>query len=351
MTVIQRSPDFELPLNQVATKPPEQRGIQRDGIKLLVARQGTITHTRFRGIGSHVRSGDLIVVNSSPTMPAALSGSIDGTAVIVHLSTPLSDGSWVAELRAVDQSGPVGGVDPGDVVILPGGGTLSVQGHVDLAPSVAQRLWRGQLATSVPALRYLRRYGRPIRYSYIEGSWPLCSYQTMFADLRSNEFGSAEMPSAGRPFTRPLVSNLRSQGVDVGSIKLHTGVSSLESLEPPEPERYSVPVRTAALVGRTKERGGRVIAVGTTVTRALETVAQPDGTIVEGRGWTDLVIGPDRPARVVDGLITGWHQPGASHLSLLESVAGRSMVEAAYDAARSNGYLWHEFGDSCLFLP
>jgi S-adenosylmethionine:tRNA ribosyltransferase-isomerase len=141
------------------------------------------------------------------------------------------------------------------------------------------------------------------------------------------------------------------RGVFVAAVTLHTGVSSPEAGEPPIPERYDVPAATADLVNLTRWRGRRVVAVGTTVTRALETVASPDGVVGAGSGVTDLVLGPSRPARVVTGLVTGWHAPGASHLSLLEAVAGYELVSASYDEAVANGYLWHEFGDSCLLLP
>jgi S-adenosylmethionine:tRNA ribosyltransferase-isomerase len=209
------------------------------------------------------------------------------------------------------------------------------------------RLWRCRLVVpgSVPA--YLARHGRPISYEYVPGDWPLTSYQTVFG----RDPGSAEMPSAGRPFTDALVIELVTSGVVLAPITLHTGVSSLEPGEPPLPEPFRVPAATALLVGHARRNGGRVVAVGTTVTRALETVADPDGTVRAGEGWTDLVLGPGRPARVVDGLVTGWHEPGASHLQLLEAVAGADLVASAYAEARAAGYLWHELGDSALLLP
>jgi S-adenosylmethionine:tRNA ribosyltransferase-isomerase len=198
-----------------------------------------------------------------------------------------------------------------------------------------------------PLTTYLSRHGEPIAYDYVPGHWPLSSYQTVFA----REPGSAEMPSAARPFTPALVTGLVTGGIAVAPITLHTGVSSLEKGEPPLPERFRVPAETARAVNATPRAGGRVVAVGTTVTRALESVAGPDGGVVAGGGWTDLVLGPERPARVVDGLVTGWHEPGASHLLLLEAVAGRDLVAAAYRTAAQEGYLWHEFGDSALLLP
>jgi len=212
---------------------------------------------------------------------------------------------------------------------------------------LGSRLWRARISIEGPIDAYLAWFGRPITYDYLRGRWPLSDYQTVF----SRDPGSAEMPSAARPFTDALVTELAVRGITVAPITLHAGVSSLEAGEPPLPERFRVPNATARLVGHTRRNGGRVIAAGTTVTRALETVAREDGTIAAGEGWTDLVLSPDRPARVVDGLITGWHTPESSHLLLLEAVAGPELVTSAYEAALEEKYLWHEFGDSCLFLP
>ncbi|MGY2062996.1 S-adenosylmethionine:tRNA ribosyltransferase-isomerase, partial [Nocardia gipuzkoensis] len=184
--------------------------------------------------------------------------------------------------------------------------------------------------------------------SYVRQRWSPDYYRTVFG----REPGSAEMPSAGRPFTHSLVTDLVAAGITVAPITLHTGVSSPETGEPPGPERYAVAAVTAELVDATHARGGRVIAVGTTVTRALESAADPSGRVRPSAGWTDLVLHGDRPARTVDALITGWHEPGASHLHLLEAVAGAERVHAAYRAALETGYLWHEFGDTALlFAP
>jgi S-adenosylmethionine:tRNA ribosyltransferase-isomerase len=197
---------------------------------------------------------------------------------------------------------------------------------------------------------WLAAVGRPIRYAYLHGAWPLEAYRTTFARPEP-EFGSAEMPSAGRPFTPAVLAALRARGVGVAELVLHTGVSSLDADEVPQRERYRVPAATAHAVNATRDAGGRVVAVGTTVTRALETVADAAGRVTARSGWTDLMLGPDHPARVVDGLITGWHQPEASHLLLLEAVAGAGLVGQAYAAAIEQRYRWHEFGDSCLLLP
>jgi S-adenosylmethionine:tRNA ribosyltransferase-isomerase len=192
----------------------------------------------------------------------------------------------------------------------------------------------------------LAAHGRPIRYGYVPRPWPLEAYQSAFA----TEPGSAEMPSAGRPLTAELVTRLVAAGVHVAPITLHTGVSSPERHEAPYPERYRVPEATARLVNATRYWRGRVIAVGTTVVRALETVAGDDGTVDAGTGWTSLVVTPERGLRAVDGLLTGWHEPQASHLLMLEAVAGPELLERSYAAALERGYLWHEFGDSHLIV-
>ena len=296
---------------------------------------------RFRDLPEHLQPGDLLVVNTSATLGAALDGHRDGP-VTVHVSTALDDGTWVVELRpAVDAHGPVPDAHPGQVVLLPGGVRLL------LGEPYSPRLWRASVDVEASLPDYLRRYGRPVQYAYVPARHPLSRYQTVFAD----EPGSAEMASAGRPFTAELVARLAVRGVAVAPVTLHTGLSSAEDGGPPLPERFSVPAATARLVNATRDGGGRVVAVGTTVTRALESATGDDGRVRAARGWTDLVLGPDRPARVVGGLVTGWHAPGASHLLLLQAVAGRELVARAYDEALAHGYLWHEFGDSAVLLP
>jgi S-adenosylmethionine:tRNA ribosyltransferase-isomerase len=199
----------------------------------------------------------------------------------------------------------------------------------------------------VPFDKWLGDHGRPIRYRHVPDDWPLSSYQTVFA----TEPGSAEMPSAARPFSARVVADLVKRGVTIAPLLLHTGVSSQEASELPYPEQYRVPSATAALVNHIRSQGGRVIAVGTTVVRALETVTDRRGVVHPGEGWTEVVITPQRGVRAVDGLITGWHEPEATHLAMLEAIAGRPLLECSYAAALSAGYAWHEFGDSHLILP
>ncbi|WP_327638934.1 S-adenosylmethionine:tRNA ribosyltransferase-isomerase [Kribbella sp. NBC_00482] len=325
---------FDLPEALNAGEPPEARGVSRDHVKLLVAEGSTVTHTRFDRIGEHLRPGDLLLVNTSTTLPAA----VDSSSYTVHFSTPLDDGTWVVELR--DGGAPKFDGTAGDRVELPEGALTLLASYQG-----SNRLWIAKPPVA-DVLGYLQRHGRPITYNYVGKQWPLASYQTVFA----RDSGSAEMPSAARPFSFELVSHLASQGVLIAPILLHCGVSSLESHEPPQPERYDVPAHTARLVNWVKANGGRVIAVGTTAVRAIESATTPDGNVTPAHGWTDLILGPERPPYVVDGLITGWHAPEASHLLLLESVAGPDQVQRAYDAAVQGTYLWHEFGDSCLML-
>ena len=330
-----------------ASMPPEARGLSRDGVRLLVARPGSVQHARFRDLAGFLEPGDLVVVNTSATLAAAVDGRGRQGQVTVHLSSELPDGTWAVELRPGRRAdGPLPGVAVGDTVELPGGRLRVVAPYPD-ASAATSRLWQARLVVPGPVPAYLARHGRPIAYSYVPDDWPIDSYQTVFG----REPGSAEMPSAGRPFSDAVVTDLVTAGVSLAPVTLHTGVSSQEAGEPPLPEPFRVPAATAHLVQHTRRLGGRVVAVGTTVTRALETAAAEDGTVRPAEGWTDLVLGPERPARVVDGLVTGWHEPGASHLRLLEAVAGRELVASAYDAAYTAGYLWHELGDSALLLP
>jgi S-adenosylmethionine:tRNA ribosyltransferase-isomerase len=345
-----------------ASRPPEERGLRRDGVRLLAATPDGIVHARFGDLPRFLSAGDLLVVNISATIAAAVDGLRgDGRPVVVHFSSPLepgtpekaaagddppSEATWLVELREdAAATGPVTDAAPGETVTLPAGASLTLlRRYPDPA---ATRLWVAAVAAGGAVGAFLAWHGRPIRYSYVPDPWPLSAYQTVFARTP----GSAEMPSAGRPFTTDLVTELVAAGVVIAPIILHAGVASLEAGEPPLPERFSVPEPTAQLVNLTRAAGRRVVAVGTTCTRALESAAGAGGTVRARRGWTDLVLGTGHPARVVSGLVTGWHDPGASHLALLEAVAGPKLVHAAYLAAEQAGYLWHEFGDSCLLLP
>ena len=337
---------FTLPPGAEATAPPEWNGVARDEVRLMAVRPGGITTTPFRDLPELLEPGDLVVVNTSATLPARVAAQrADGVVVPLHVSTTLDDGTWVVEVRRADNGGPDLGAEPGTVLWLPGGVRVTLlTGFPDGGRS---RLWRARTDPAVTTTAYLPRHGQPIRYGYLHGTFPLADYQNVYA----TEAGSAEMASAGRPFTDRVLVRLMARAIPVVPVTLHTGVSSPEMHEPPYPERFAVPGTTARLVNLTRQAGGRVVAVGTTVTRALETTTGDDGVTHAGEGWTDLVLGPDRAARAVNGLITGLHAPEASHLLLLQAVAGPDLVDAAYRRAVAEHYLWHEFGDSMLFLP
>ncbi len=334
-----------------AASPPEHRGIPRDGVRLLVARgPGDLRHRTFRDLPDELEPGDLVVVNTSATIAAEVDATSDPHGpLVVHGATRLDDGGYVVELRTAPDAGrAVLDAEPGEVLALDGATLTLVAPYPRWYSSptgFGNRLWR--VAVAGDLARALGRRGRPIAYGYLDRRYPLTDYQTVFGI----DPGSAEMPSAARPFTTELVTRLIAKGVAVAPVTLHTGLSSQEAGEAPQAEQYVVPPGTAEAVNAAKARGSRVVAVGTTVTRALETVVGADGRVYASSGWTERVISPEEPARVVDGLVTGWHDPEASHLMLVESVAGRELTRAAYGEARAAGYLWHEFGDSALLMP
>ena len=340
-------PSFELPRELEASVPPEARGVTRDAVRMLVAyrHDGALVHTTFSELPRYLDAGDIVVINTSGTLAAALSGvDCAGRRLGVHLSTQLPAGLWTVELRRGDDAWF--SAVPGEVLELDGGG------RVDLLTPYARtargvRLWVATLATPEPLHTFLAVHGEPIRYGYVQGSWPIAAYQNVYA----TEPGSAEMPSAGRPFTPEVLTRLVARGVEVAPLVLHTGVASLEVTEPPYPEYFRVPPTTAHRINDARHQGGRVVAIGTTVVRALETVVDARGQVHAGQGWTDTVVTPEHPVTAVDGMLTGWHEPEASHLAMLEAIAGRVLLEESYRAALAEGYLWHEFGDVHLILP
>ncbi len=322
--------DFDLPAELEAGEPPEARGLARDEVRLMVSYRSDnrVVHTQFRDIGAFLDAGDLVVINTSGTMNAALSATReDGTALELHLSTHLPADLW-----------------------LPGGATAIL--HVpylrkrNSAPGGPTRLWIATLYLPSPLMEYLEQYGSPIRYSYVRQSWPISYYQSVYTTV----VGSAEMPSAGRAFTTELITKLVANGVQVAPLLLHTGVASLEKHEPPYEEFYRVPPETARLVNAARAANKRVIAIGTTVVRALETVTDKQGTAHPGEGWTGLIITPQRGMYAVNAMLTGLHEPLATHLAMLEALAGREHLKITYAEALRKGYLWHEFGDLHLIL-
>jgi S-adenosylmethionine:tRNA ribosyltransferase-isomerase len=355
-------PDFRVSSDLLARKPAEARGLERDGVRLLVARgrgadDPEVEHYLFADLPEVLEPGDLLVVNNSGTLPAALDAvALDsGAQVVLHVSTgtPQDPDAWIVELRrpmedgstrpfalSEDSQDPPSPASAGLRLRVAGGATVT------LVRPYTRRLWVARLDLGMSVADYLTRHGRAIRYDYVDRDWPITAYQTVFAAVP----GSAEMPSAARPFSTEVVARLVAKGVHIAPITLHTGVASPEAHEKPYAEWYSVPEATADLVNHVRRRGGRVIAIGTTAVRALESAADEEGTVHPGQGWTELIITPERGVRAVDGLLTGFHEPQASHLLMLTAIAGPRLLRASYDAALAERYLWHEFGDVNLLL-
>lgn len=320
-----------------ATEPPEYRGISRDGVKMLVTDRGrrSHAHARFFDLPSLLRAGDLLVINDSATLPAAVRARRgDGEVVPLHVGTMIDERLWTAEPRAP--------IVAGETLRLPGGATATA-----IAPANAERprLWYVAFSLHTPMYAYLARFGTPITYGYVDRRFPLRDYQTFFA----RTIGSSEMPSAARPFTKAVVGELRERGVEIATISLHCGVASFEAPERPGSERFGVSNAAAARVNAARREGRRVIAVGTTVVRALETAATEDG-VIASHGWTDLFIDDAYRIKTVDALLSGFHDANATHRSMLRAFADLPLLEDAYADAAERGYRCHEFGDVHLIM-
>jgi S-adenosylmethionine:tRNA ribosyltransferase-isomerase len=339
---------FTLPEGRVAREPPERRGLTRDRVRLLVLNRTTHerNHARFHQLGRFLRPGDLLVFNASRTLPAVLNGfdRLQSAGVEVRLAQHRPDGSWLA-------------------LLVPRGGGVECGTRLEFGPDLwavvgerdgrIPRLWDLRFSHDGPELfDRLHRLGRPVRYEYVTAPWPLEYYQTVFA----SQPGSAEMPSAGRAFTWRMLFDLRRRGIESTSVVLHTGLSSylddtFDAAHPVSEEEFYISADASAWVNGTRRRGGRVIAVGTTVVRAIESVADATGRVEAGHGYTRLRITADHRLRAVDGLITGLHEPEASHLDLLSAFVPENVIQEAYREAIDLGYLWHEFGDINLIVP
>jgi len=338
---------FAVPPELEAQAPPELRGLRRDRVRLMVLPRvdGAPVFTRFDSIGDFLRQGDLLVVNNSRTLPAMLRATDEaGRQVEIRLANRQSDSVW--EALILNNRTHVGReamqLDFGE------GLTARVIGASQTLPF----LWQLEFdRCCADLLDLIYRVGSPIRYKYVADDLPLDLYQTVYA----GEPGSVEMVSAGRPFTWELLMKLQRKGIALTSISLHTGLSStrddaIDATHPNYEEEFRVTESAAQAVNSCHAASGRVIAVGTTVVRALETQASEDGTLRAGSGRTQLRIGADYRLRVVDGLITGLHEPESSHMALLSAFVKPERLLAAYREAIENRYLWHEFGDVNLIV-
>jgi S-adenosylmethionine:tRNA ribosyltransferase-isomerase len=353
---------FNRPDHLAATTPAEVRGVARDSGRLLVTTPVGHTHSAFRDLASHFQRGDLLIVNDSATLPASLPARGAIGDFIVNLATDYGGGTWLVEPRAsISQPGALP-LSPGDRICMGAADDCIAARLIAPYPGLP-RLWFIHVDSDLRPV--MAAVGAPIRYGYVRERYPLSVYQTVFADQTCG-CGSAEMPSAAYPFTARVVESLTARGVQIAAITLHTGVSSLE-VESDDveahslyPEPFTVSARTAAAINAAKVDGRRVIAIGTTVVRALESAWDGVGVGVRAaRGFTRAYIHPMRragqgvgraPLHVVDGLLTGLHDPVTSHLAMLYALAGQDVIRAAYAEAVRAGYLWHEFGDSHLIL-
>ena len=344
--------DFVLPPELEAHEPPESRGTSRGDVRLLVtdARRG-VRHARFSDLPDVLATGDLLVLNDSKTYPAAVTAVREsGDTIALHIATldPFAANGSDRETTApwsglVLAASPGGSPHAGERVMLPGGARARFLG----LHRASRRMWITEVELPLPYFDYFTRFGRPVTYSHVTGTWPIAAFQTTYA----RAIGSSEMPSAGRPFTHALFDRLAARGIEIAMVTLHAGVSSGDRADLPLEEWREVPPACAVAARRALKLGRRVVAVGTTVVRALESSLDRQHRLVASRGWTGLHITPDRPMRVVSGLLTGFHEPTSTHLAILESIAGSDHIADAYQTALTARYLWHEFGDSHLVLP
>jgi S-adenosylmethionine:tRNA ribosyltransferase-isomerase len=343
---------FVLPPDLAAKEPPERRGISRDQVRLMVLDRRTfaVTHSRFDRLGEFLRPGDLLVFNASRTLPAALEGCSwpQGPCIEVRLAQHLLDDSWLGLLLCRRGDPFSCGLRSGMEIQFDEGLTATVTDRDQTIP----RLWKLRFSRSgVELVDTIYRIGKPIRYEYVSAPWNLDYYQTVYA----NEPGSAEMPSAGRPFTWQMLLSLKRRGIRIAYVLLHTGLSSymddeLDARHPVAEEEYFISAEAAERINRTRQQGGRVIAVGTTVVRALESAADAQGRLEPRQGYTRLRITAQHSLKTVDGLLTGLHEPEASHLDLLTAFLPAESIRHAYEEAVQLRYLWHEFGDLNLIL-
>lgn len=334
---------FELPDDLNASMPPERRGLRRDYVKMMVINKqnNDIHHTQFYHLDRYLNAGDVLVLNASRTIPAVLKGKLEcGGEVEVRLAHRKNERRWEA-LVLNDE------LAVGDRILFSSILSATVTEKDSNHPfSILEfSLCCSELYDQIYQI------GQPVRYEYINNPWDLDYYQTVYATVP----GSVEMPSAGRAFSWELLFRLQKKGVKIAYIQLHTGLSYLMDdkwhVGPTENfEEYAIPEDTAKVIREAKKLGNRVIAVGTTVVRALESSADQEGNLAAASGWTNLYIHADTKLQVADGLITGLHEPEASHLDMLSAFVPQKKLKAAYQDAVDLQYFWHEFGDMNLIL-
>ena len=341
---------FELPEPLACPKPTELRNISRDAVRLLISSgNGQIEQAKFKNLPDYLNEGDVLVVNTSATQasafPVLLPNQRQG---VVHFSTPISNNNWLVEIREIVGDTTVRWREGhnNQVFQLPGKASITLKSKFYQDRELLH-LWSVEFTANENFQQYAKVHGRPIKYQNLNNGYPLDYYQTFFSDRP----GSAEMPSAGRGFTQSLVNNLLAKGIVFAPILLHTGISSLEEHESPYPEYFEIDAVSASALNYAKGKGHRIIAVGTTSVRAVESATNRRGVVVPFRGHTNMYIKSNDPMKTINGLVTGFHEPRASHLHMLQSLAGREHIQRAYQYAIKEEYYWHQFGDLHLILP
>ncbi len=331
---------FKLPPELLAAQPPEAFGLRRDNVRLLVYDRylDRLIHTRFERLPDFLRRGDILVLNDSRTIPASLQGAVGGQRVEIRLLH--SEGNlWLCVIDAKPEA------NVGSKIIFSDGLTARLR---EYNPKTGLGHLQFSLTNSI-FLNEVYRLGRPIQYEHVLPAWPIDYFQTIYAAHP----GSVEMPSAGRPFTWELLFKLRQHGVRIAFITLHCGVSYINTDTEgilPLPEQYAVSREVAKVVNQGKKTQNRIIAVGTTVVRALESAVEEDGLLLPKKGWTALRINASHRLRIVDGLLTGFHEPESSHLEMIRAFTGPGKIAKIYLEAIRERYHWHEFGDANLIL-
>jgi S-adenosylmethionine:tRNA ribosyltransferase-isomerase len=337
-----------------ATWPRDEPLVER--LLTIDPAAGSFADLRIGSLTELLEPGDLLVVNDGATMPAALEGRTrDGAYVEARLVSERGDGAFAAILfgdgssrMRTEDRGPAPRVAEGDELLLGDELAATIERVDEASPRLVDLRFR---ETGARFWSALYRSGRPIQYAYVEAPLELWHTQTRYASRP----WCAELASAGRPLTWALLLELRRRGVGVAHVTHAAGISSTGDAaldgRLPMRERYDVPASTVRAVREAKLRGKRVVAVGTTVARALEGCARAHGgELVAASGETDLLIDGASPLRVVDGLLTGMHEPTESHYRLISAFVAPALLERANDHAREAGYLSHEFGDSTLIL-
>ncbi len=341
---------FELPVSLECTQPTEFRNIERDEVRLLVTTDSDYTrHTTFRNVDQYLQKGDVLVVNTSATRASALPVVLPGNRLgMAHFSTRVNDSEWLIEIREIEREKTVRWKEGKREMKfhLPDGADITLKRKFYKERKLLH-LWVAEFTSPQEQESYLAEHAQPIKYDHLNEHYPLDFYQTVF----SLHPGSSEMPSAGRGFTKDLVERLLEKGVVIAPMLLHTGVSSLEENESPYAEYMEVDQASATLINNAKKKGRKIIAVGTTGIRAIESAVNERGEVIPYTGVTNLFIDNDYKMKVINGLLTGFHEPRASHLQMLQSLAGFDHIERAYKSALDNNYFWHQFGDLHLILP